>query len=90
MAFVAGHGARFGVAAEIRLHVLGPHIGFGQQKPIGVKAIELGAYRFQDRVGFRQIFVRRTFAFDQIRHGIEPQAVHAEIEPKAHHGEHRF
>ncbi len=39
---------------------------------------------------FRQVFVVGAFALDQIGHGVEPQAVDAELQPEAHHAQHRL
>ena len=52
------------------------------------RGIDLGADPFQDRVRLGQVFVVGALALDQIRHGVEPQAVDAQIQPEAHDAEH--
>ena len=44
--------------------------------------------RLQDLVGLGQVLVVGALALDQVRHGIQPQPVDAEVEPEAHHAEH--
>ena len=46
--------------------------------------------QLQHRVRFGEVLVAGAFALDQIGHGIEPQPVDAEIEPKTHDAEHRL
>ena len=43
----------------------------------------------QDVVRLRQVFAVRALALDQVRHGIEPQAIDAHVEPELHDLEHR-
>ena len=46
--------------------------------------------RLQHVVRLGQVLVVGALALDQVRHGIEPQPVDAEVEPEAHHAEHRL
>ena len=41
-------------------------------------------------MGLRQVLVVGAFAFHQVGHGIEPQAIDTEIKPVAQHGKHFF
>ena len=86
-----GHVALVAVA-EIGGDVFRPLIGFGQQQLAGRMGVELGADALDHRVGLGQVLVAGALALAQIRDGIEPEAVDAEIEPVAHHlddgGEH--
>ena len=43
----------------------------------------------QERVSFRQVLAVGAFAFEQVRNGIEPEAVDALVEPEIDHAEHR-
>jgi hypothetical protein len=36
-----------------------------------------------------QVLAVRALALDEVRHGVQPQAVHAEVEPEAHDPQHR-
>ena len=87
---VERHVAFVGVLAEVLLGVFRPHVGLGQQHAVRVFGIQRGADLAQDGVGFRQVFVRGAGAFDQIRHCVQTQAVHAAVQPEAHHFQHRF
>ncbi len=42
------------------------------------------AHALDARVRFRQVLVARAFALAQIRHGVQPQAIHPGIEPEPH------
>ena len=72
------------------MHVLRPLIDLGKQHAIGKVAVELGAEALEDLMRLGQVLVVGAFALDQIRHGIEPQAVDPELQPEAHHAQHRF
>ena len=81
MAFVA--------RAEILQHILRPLIGLGEQHAAGVVRVQLAAQPLQDLVRFRQVFVDRPLALDQVGHCIEPHPVDPEIKPEPHHIEDR-
>ena len=40
-------------------------------------------------MGLVEVLADRAFALDQVRHGVEPQAVDPAIEPELHHLDHR-
>ena len=65
-------------------HVGRALVGFGQQHAAGRVLIEVRADGADDGVGFGQVLAVRAFALDQIRHGVQPEAVHAHIEPEVH------
>ena len=76
--------------AKVQLRVFGPLVGFGQQHAVGVMGVDLGADLLEDVVGFRQVFVVGAVPFDQVGNGVQAQAVDAQVEPIAHHRQHRF
>ncbi len=78
----------FVFVAEIFLHVFRPLVRFGEQHPVRILGVDGRADLLQHRVRFRQVLVVGAFAFDQIRHRVEPQPVDAHIEPEAHHLQH--
>ncbi|KWV86409.1 hypothetical protein PFLmoz3_03842 [Pseudomonas fluorescens] len=41
-------------------------------------------------MGFRQVFVVGAVPFDQVGNGVQAQAVNSQVEPIAHHRQHRF
>ncbi len=80
VAFVAG--------TEVFLRVFRPLVGLGQQQAVLEFPIHGRANLAQHFVCLGQVLVRRAFAFHEIRHGIEPQTIHAQIEPELHHADH--
>ena len=46
------------------------------------------AQPFEHRVGLRQILTARALALEEIGHRVQPQAVHAEVEPEIQHLHH--
>ncbi len=69
--------------AEVGARILRPLVGLGQQHAVSVTFVQFGAEALQDFVGLGQVLVVGTLALDQIRHGVEPQAIHADVEPEA-------
>ncbi len=84
-----GHVA-FVAVAEVILGVLGPLIGLGQEHAVRVVLVDLGADQLEDRVRLGQVLVVGALALDQVRHRVQAQAVHAQVQPEAHHVEHRL
>lgn len=74
--------------AEVFLHVFRPLVGFREQHPVRVFRVDGRADLLQHRMRFGQVFVVGAFAFDQIRHRVEPQTVDAHVEPEAHDLQH--
>ncbi|MNX90728.1 hypothetical protein D3C86_1227880 [compost metagenome] len=84
---VKGHMA-FVARAEVLLGIFGPLVGLGQQQTAGVLGLDHRPDLLEHLVRLGQVFVVGAFAFDQIGHGVQPQAVHAHVQPIAHHGQH--
>ncbi len=78
----------FVAIAEILLRVLGPLVGLGQQQAARILAVDHGADALEHLVGLGQVLVVGALAFDQVGHGVQPQAVHAHVQPVAHHRQH--
>ena len=78
----------FVAAAEIGDRVLRPLVGFGQQHAIAIFLVDMLAQLAQRLVRLRQVLAVRAFALEQVRHGVQPQAVDAQIEPEVHGREH--
>ena len=81
---VEGHVA-FVAIAEIGRRVLRPLVCLRQQHLVLVVLVERRADLLQHLVGFRQVLVVRALALDEIGDGIEPEPVHAHVEPEPHH-----
>ena len=84
VAFVAA----LGQIAEIGQHVFRPLVGFGQQHAVGIAFIHGGADLLQDVVGLAEVLVVGALALDQVGHGVEPEPVHAHLQPVAQHAQH--
>ena len=80
----------FVAVAEVGGHVRRPQVRFGQQHPVGIARVQLAPKLAQHVVRLRQVRAGRAVALDQVRHGIEPHAVDALVEPEAHHARHGF
>jgi hypothetical protein len=78
-----GHVALVAIA-EIVAHVLRPLIGLGQEHPAPVMGVHHRPHLFDHRVGFGQILVGGALAHAQVGNGVQPQPVHAQIQPEAH------
>ena len=81
-------GARFGVA-EVGDDVLGPLIRLGEEHAVRVVRVDLRAHALQIRVRGREVLAVRPVVLVEVRHGVEPEAVDAEVEPEAEDVEHR-
>ncbi len=80
---VVGHVALVAIA-EILAHVLRPHVGFGEQEAVLVLRVDGRAQLLDHRMGLGQVFVAGAVALHQVGNGVEPEAVHAHVEPEAH------
>ena len=74
--------------AKIGHRVLRPLIGFGEQHPVAVVGIHMRAEFREEPVGFGKVLATGALAFVEIRHGVQPQPVHSQVEPEIHHFEH--
>ncbi len=73
--------ARGGVA-EVLHDVLGPAVGLGEQHPVGVQAVDLGPDPLEVGVGLRQAGAGGALALEEVRHGVQAEAVDAQVEPE--------
>ncbi|MNG94704.1 hypothetical protein D3C79_537200 [compost metagenome] len=88
---VEGHVAFVALAfAEVRAGVLGPLVGLGQQHAVGVVGVDFGADRLEYVVGFGEVLVVGAIALDQVGDGVQAQAIDTQVEPEAHHPDHRL
>ena len=71
--------------AEVRAHVGGPLVRFGEQHAVGIPRVELAPHPLQDGMRLGQVLVRGALAHTEVRHRVEPQGVDPEIEPEHHH-----
>ncbi len=85
---VVGHVALV-TLAEVLAHVLGPHVGLGQQQLVGVLGVDPAAQFLDHLVRLAQVLVARAFALDEVGNGVEAEPVHALLQPELHHAEHR-
>ncbi len=76
------------VAPEVLDDVLGPLIRLGEQHPVGVTGVDLGADAFQEGVRLGEVLAVRPVALVEVRHRVEPEAVEPEVEPEAKHVQH--
>ena len=83
---VIGHVA-FVAIAEIVAHVLGPLVGLSQEQAVLVMLVDHRAHLLDHFMGLGQVFVIGALAHAQVRNGVEAQAVHPHVEPKAHHAD---
>ena len=80
---VIGHVA-FVAVAEVVAHVLGPHVGFGEQHAVRVVLVDDLADALDDRVRLGKVLVGSALALHQVGNRVEPQPIDALIEPEAH------
>ena len=76
--------------AEVRPHVGRPLVRLGEQHAVAVGGVELAPDALEHRVRLGQVLVVRPFAHAQVRHGVEPEGVDADVEPELHHVDHRL
>ena len=86
MAFVA---AGVGVA-EVLDDVGGPLVGLGQQHPAGELVVDHLAAVLEERVRLGQVLAVGALTLEQVRHGVQPEAVDAEVQPEPQDVDHRF
>ena len=86
---VEGHVALVAVA-EVLDDVGRPLVGLGQQHAVRVLGVDLRPHALEVVVRLGQVLAVRAVALVQVRHRVEPEAVHAEVEPEAQDLEHRL
>ena len=69
---------------EIGAHVGRPLVRFGQEHAIRVAGCRARRGSLEYRVRLRQVLAVRALALEEVRHRVEPQAVHAQVEPEPH------
>ena len=69
---------------EVLSHVLRPHIGLGEQEAVLVLGVDRRTQLLDDHMRFRQVLVAGAIALDQVGYRVQAEAVHAQVEPKAH------
>ena len=81
--------ADLGVAV-VRDDVRGPLVGLGQQHPARVLVLHDLAAAPQEGVRLGQVLAVRAVALEQVGHGVEPEAVDAQVQPEAQDVDHRL
>ena len=76
--------------AEVRQQICRPLVRFCQQHASRKFFIQAGPQVLKYAVGLGKIFAVGAFAFDQIRDCIQPETVHAQVQPEAHDVPHLF
>ena len=76
--------------AEVLDDVGRPLVGLGQQHAVRVVGVDLRAHALEVVVRLGQVLAVGALALVEVGHGVEPEAVHAEVEPEAQDLEHRL
>ena len=74
--------------AEVLDDVGRPLVRLREQHAILVARVDLGPDPPEEAVRLGQVLPVRAVALVQIRHGVEPEPVEAEVEPEAEHVQH--
>ncbi len=74
---------------EVLDHVGGPLVRLGEQHAVRVELVHLGPDPLQVLVRLLQVLAVRALPLVQVRNGVQPEAVDAEIEPEPQHLDHR-
>ncbi|PPS68286.1 hypothetical protein BZZ08_07411 [Streptomyces sp. MH60] len=77
-----------GVVAEVVDDVLRPLVGLGQQHRVRVLRVDLAAHPLEERVTGGQVLAVGALLGVQVGHGVQPEAVDAEVEPELERGQH--
>ena len=77
-----------GRIAEVFDHVGGPLVRLGEQHAVRVEPVHFGPDAAQVLVGFLEVLAVRALPLVQVRHGIQPEPVDAEVEPEPQHFDH--
>ena len=73
---------------EVVDDVLGPLVGLGEQHPAGELVVDDLAEAAQVLVGLGEVLAVRAVALEEVRHGVEAEAVEPEAEPEPDDVEH--
>ena len=74
--------------AEIGADVRRRLVGFSQEHPIFVARVEMTADRSEHVERLGKVFAVRALAFDQVRDGVQAEAVDPDLQPEIHRPEH--
>ena len=86
---VEGHVALVALA-EVLDDVLGPLVGLGQQHAVGVLLVDGRAHLLEELVRLREVLAVGAVALEEVGHGVQAEAVEAEVQPEAQDVEHRL
>jgi hypothetical protein len=75
------------VVAEVVDDVLRPLVGLGEQHGVGVGGVDLLAHPLEEGVGGREVLAVAALLLVEVRHGVEAEAVDAQVEPEPQCGE---
>ena len=76
--------------AEIRHRILRPLIRFRQQHPVLILLVHMRAQPLQEGVRLRQVLAVGALLLVEVGHRVQPQPVHAQVEPEVHHPDDRL
>ena len=76
--------------SEVVDDVRRPLVGLGEQHPVRVSLVDLPAHPLEVGVRLEEVLAVGPLALEQVRHGIQPEPIEAEVEPEAQHVEHRL
>ena len=77
---VEGHVAEVALS-QVGDRVLGPLVGLGEQHAAGEALVDVCPQPPEELEGLGQVLRRGALAGEQVGHGVEPEAVHAHLEP---------
>ena len=75
---------------EVGDDVRRPLIGLGQQHPAREFVVDHLAAALEEGMRLGQVLAVGAFAFEQVRHRVQPESVDAQPQPEAQHVDHRF
>ncbi len=75
--------------AKVGADVGGPLIGLRQEHLVRVARVELAAEALEHLVRLGQVLVDGPFTLDQVRDRVQPERIHAHVEPETHDVEDR-
>ena len=76
--------------AEVLDDVRRPLVGLGEQHAVGVLGVDRRAHALEVVVRLGQVLAVGALALEEVGHGVEAEAVEAEVEPEAQDLEHRL
>jgi hypothetical protein len=68
--------------AEIGDGIFRPLIGLGEEHSITVFSVDVITQFFEEGVSFRKTLAGSSFAFVEVRNGVEAHSVHADVTPE--------